>query len=99
MHIFAKIPQQNTDSSDSNPLVRKLLFPAVAVATTCRIYVAATERGFRDLRLNALRAAKVAVRRHGASTLPMDAFRFAQEYLYQYANQCVAREGMVARHG
>lgn len=34
------------------------------------------------------------VRRHGASALPLDAFRFAQEYLNQYANQCVGREGI-----
>lgn len=35
-----------------------------------------------------------AVRRHGASALPLDAFRFAQAYLDQYANQCVGREGI-----
>ncbi|MGT2455578.1 ShlB/FhaC/HecB family hemolysin secretion/activation protein [Cupriavidus basilensis] len=34
------------------------------------------------------------VRRHGASALPLDAFHFAQEYLDQYANQCVGREGI-----
>ena len=32
--------------------------------------------------------------RYGASTLPMDRFRFAQDFLEQYAGQCIGREGI-----
>ena len=32
--------------------------------------------------------------RIGSSTLPMDRFRFAQDFLDQYAGQCIGREGI-----
>ncbi|HUX91440.1 MAG TPA: ShlB/FhaC/HecB family hemolysin secretion/activation protein [Gallionellaceae bacterium] len=32
--------------------------------------------------------------RYGASTLPLDRFRFAQDFLEQYAGQCIGREGI-----
>lgn len=34
------------------------------------------------------------IRTLGASALPLDTFRFAQEYLDQYAGQCVGRDGV-----
>jgi hemolysin activation/secretion protein len=32
--------------------------------------------------------------RYGASTLPMDRFRFAQDFLEQFAGQCIGRDGI-----
>lgn len=32
--------------------------------------------------------------RYGASTLPLDRFRFAQDFLEQYAGRCIGREGI-----
>lgn len=35
-----------------------------------------------------------AVRRYGASKLPLDTFRFAQDFLEQYNGKCIGREGI-----
>ncbi|HUW00055.1 MAG TPA: ShlB/FhaC/HecB family hemolysin secretion/activation protein [Gallionella sp.] len=35
-----------------------------------------------------------AARRYGASTLPLDTFRFAQDFLEQYKGKCIGREGI-----
>ncbi len=35
-----------------------------------------------------------AAHRNGASTLPLDTFRFAQDFLEQFAGRCIGREGI-----
>jgi hemolysin activation/secretion protein len=48
------------------------------------------------VQLSVPEALPASIRTLGASALPMDTFRFAQEYLDQYAGQCVGRNGVNA---
>ncbi|WQD84808.1 ShlB/FhaC/HecB family hemolysin secretion/activation protein [Cupriavidus oxalaticus] len=50
--------------------------------------------GIARVQLSVPEALPASIRALGASALPMDTFRFAQEYLDQYAGQCIGRDGV-----